>query len=138
MKFVWEIGALSILDLESKLPIVASLVNGLAETNLAFLNRKGLAGFELYKSSVRYEMMPSTWRDIPTCLMEGTADCKSLVAWRLAELRLKGEYAAVAHFVVQRRKNNHAIFHVQVKRASGAIEDPSKRCGMKSSDFGVW
>jgi hypothetical protein len=137
MKFVWEIGALSILDLESKLPIVASLVDGLAEANLVFLNRKGLNGFELYKSGVKYQVMPSTWRDIPTCLMEGTADCKSLVAWRLAELRLKGEFAAVAHLVVQRRKK-HAVFHVQIKRASGAIEDPSERCGMKSGDFGVW
>jgi hypothetical protein len=47
----------------------------------------------LYASGVRYKEDPpgqENWKDIPAVLSDGHGDCDRLVAWRVAELRVRG------------------------------------------------
>jgi hypothetical protein len=80
----------------------------------------------LYHSSIRYRPEPQAgtglerWDDPWTIYARGWADCDDLILARLTELRARGEPAAVR--VVWRGTR----MHVQVRRASGALEDPSK------------
>lgn len=53
-------------------------------------------------------------------------DCKDLCAWRAAELILGGENARA--YAVP----SEVGWHCLVRRASGAVEDPSKRLGMRA------
>lgn len=91
----------------------------------------------LYESGVRYEREPWTDReefaDILTVLKRGWGDCDDLAAWRVAELQEAGEKADVriywrpkAYFSPQKPM----MMHVQVRRGSGAIEDPSRFLGL--------
>lgn len=81
----------------------------------------------LFRSGVRYRLddrAGERWKDIAEVRAGGVGDCKDLAAWRLAELRLWGEYGAVARvsfFTIAGRVVNH----VTVRRADGHIEDPS-------------
>lgn len=136
MRFACEVGALTIMPTDKKLVVLSTFLESLTATNQVFL-RDRPATPTLYTSGVTYELMPWTWRDVPMLLMARTGDCKSLVAWRLAELRNAGEDGARCHFLVQKRKER-TIFHVQVKRADGKIEDPSARVGMKRSNTRTW
>lgn len=82
----------------------------------------------IYLAKVHYEDTP-TWRDIPALLRHRSGDCKSLVAWRLAELRVKGEDATL--HVIYQAFDTEDHYHLCVRRASGEIEDTSERLGMK-------
>lgn len=84
-----------------------------------------------YEAGIRYVPASAeerSWRDIPGVLKKRQGDCKDLVPWRLAELREKGEEAQ-AHVVIY---ENDALYHVQVRRPNGVLEDPSRRLGMGS------
>jgi hypothetical protein len=65
------------------------------------------------------------WRHALAVLEYGQADCKSLSAYRAAELLRDGEDARV----VVKRTGAHTL-HARV-RVDGRIEDPSRRLGMK-------
>jgi len=65
------------------------------------------------------------WLTVPDVMRAGGADCKCLVAWRLAELRERGEDARPVIVRV-----SQSLWHVQLRREDGRIEDPSKRLGM--------
>lgn len=95
----------------------------------------------LYRSRVVYRTSPCSvdtciddpWVDVVTALSRGFADCKSLVAWRIAELLVRN--GEVAHAVWTQTRLDDAgatLFHVQVRRRSGQIEDPSALLGMTS------
>lgn len=87
----------------------------------------------LYSSGVRYreelahgsgiEDWACPWRVIK----RGWGDCDDLVAYRVAELLAAGEAASVQVL----RKRGTKRFHVRVRRANGAVEDPSIRLGAK-------
>jgi hypothetical protein len=86
----------------------------------------------LYKANVVYKREPKgqeTFNDITVIRYLGHGDCAHLAAWRVAELRNSGENAdlRIAWKVTRRGKR---LFHVQVRRADGRIEDPSKLLGM--------
>lgn len=87
----------------------------------------------LYKSGVRYknepEGRPDESLDIPKILIQGHGDCFHLCAWRVAELREAGEKAKI-RLTCKRRKDDKRVFHVQVRRGNGDIEDPSRILGM--------
>ena len=88
----------------------------------------------LYESGVRYRMEPPGVEDvcdIEEVLRRGWADCAMLVAYRVAELRVRhNEKASVR--VKWKRHGRKRYFHVVVRRANGRIEDPSIRLGMNS------
>ena len=83
----------------------------------------------LYDSGVRYRRerpMSEHWQLPSQALVSGYADCEDLSAWRAAELKNAGENAEI---VLIRAKPR--LWHVAVRRESGAIEDPSRLLGMK-------
>lgn len=93
----------------------------------------------LYASGVRYKNepigLPDKLEDIPRLLKRGTADCLHLSSWLVAELReLDNEDATLVIKLpplAQRLDPSRGrCFHVKVRRASGRLEDPSKRLGM--------
>jgi len=108
---------------------LAAFVEALVQVNGAYLQtHRAQRVVELYRSGVRYEETPS-WMDIPALLSAKRGDCKSLVAWRVAELRARGEQAFVHIVYVPHPQENR--FHIQVRRSVDVVEDPSRMLGMK-------
>jgi len=75
------------------------------------------------------------WLDVPEALAEGVADCKSLAAWRVAELRVSGEDpGARCHkkfaVVDDPDVGKLLLYHVVVRRSDDRLEDPSREHGM--------
>jgi hypothetical protein len=96
----------------------------------------GMATPDLYKTGIRYELMPQTeyWLVIPWALAFMRAgrgvDCKVLAAWRAAELRVRGGEQAARCVWTRHETRQEVVYHVRVQRADGTIEDPSARLGM--------
>lgn len=94
----------------------------------------------LYRSGVVYGRTQE-WDTVPAVMARGYADCKSLSAWRIAELRERGvECRPVFRWV--RRRDGHKDFHILVAvdrkgRTEPLWEDPSKILGMGSNE-NVW
>lgn len=75
------------------------------------------------------------WMDIPEALHEGVTDCKSLSAWRVAELRVSGADPGARcgkrfALVDDPDVGQLMLYHVIVVRGDGRTEDPSAECGM--------
>lgn len=88
----------------------------------------------LYESGVRYKEEPrgqgyEDFAVIPDIIARGWGDCDDLAPWRVAELRQKGEKAKI-RIKWNRQPNGLRLYHVQVRRANGQIEDPSRILGM--------
>lgn len=85
----------------------------------------------LYKSGVVYAMEPAgteSFVDCTTVLKRGHGDCAHLCAYRVAELREQGDKAMLR--ITFKRLPGKRLFHVQVRRENGRIEDSSRRLGM--------
>lgn len=88
----------------------------------------------LYSSGIRYGHPGKlAWYTAPILYRKGKGDCKDLACLRVAELRLAGEHGADVNLL----QVNPRLWHVRVKRANGAIEDPSKKLGMGQSAAGA-
>lgn len=112
--------------------LLAALMNALIVADVEFLQARPKTPW-LYKSGVRYKLEPpNTGEDfaaIPCVLARGWADCAPLVAWRVAELRVRKRERAWWRW--QRYATPLGpLYHIQVVRKGGRIEDPSKRLGM--------
>ena len=85
---------------------------------------------KLYDSGIRYARDPD-WLDSHALLEYGVGDCKSLCAYRLAELHRSGEDPG-ARMIVTGGPNpgGGGQYHVRILRSGGWIEDPSRRKGM--------
>lgn len=122
------------LDLEDLSSDETALVIGDVLETLIARNRRFLTTFPMtprvYLSGVKYRANPGQWLDIPSLVSLRFGDCKDLSAWRIAELREMGEEAR-AHVVIHERRAG-TLYHVQVRRAGGALEDPAKRAGMQN------
>lgn len=82
----------------------------------------------LYSSGIRYQAEKNAdryeeWADPWTVAARRHGDCDDLVLYRLAELIAAGERATVTVYWTGHR------YHVAVRRASGAVEDPSEILG---------
>jgi hypothetical protein len=105
----------------------------LVALNLDYLADVGAENIPpLYESHVRY--IPDLyarerWATIPHIWSRGSADCKSLCAWRVAELIARGENASCAVSRTPSRSGAR-VFHILVQRENGSLEDPSYRLGM--------
>lgn len=107
--------------------VVRAAVLGLALVNLALLQTHPRLP-SLYASGVRYRREPrgkEDWQPITLLYKRGYGDCEDLAAARVAELVHCGEPATI-HVKIA----GPGLMHIQVKRADGSIEDPSKRLGM--------
>jgi len=86
----------------------------------------------IYRAGVGYCREPKGieyFQSIPSVMKTGCADCEDLAAWRVAELRFRGEPAGFAIKKME-KDNGFLLYHIQVRRADGRIEDPSKALGM--------
>lgn len=86
----------------------------------------------LYSAGMRYKPQnpaACALRPPSQVLARGGGDCKHLVLWRLAELRVAGEHATPRIIWLNDAKGLKA--HAQVRRGDGTIEDPSVILGMK-------
>lgn len=79
------------------------------------------------------EQLVDKWQDAVTMLKTKTGNCKDLVAYRLAELRLQGNQSARPGIVAGRDpKTGRTILHVVILHDDGRIEDPSAEHGMQT------
>jgi hypothetical protein len=93
----------------------------------------------IYQSGVRYKNEPKgqpfeEFAPIPTLLQRGWGDCDDLAPWRAAELRTRYREHATIRVQwkrVRTRRGKEKLFHIVVRRANGAIEDPSRILGMR-------
>jgi len=82
----------------------------------------------LYRAGVRYQREApgrEDWQSALETYLRGYGDCEDLAAYRVAELRERGELKARP--MVRR---SYVGYHVLVRRANGKSEDPSRRLGM--------
>ena len=87
---------------------------------------------KLYSSRIVYGRT-NEWEAIPAVLERGHADCKSLAAWRIAELRKEGKRADMV-FRWRERPNGVRDYHILVVTPTG-YEDPSKVLGMGKDEW---
>jgi hypothetical protein len=97
--------------------------------------RRGEVG-SLYHSDVEYEREPwaGEFEEFADCLTvdrRGWGDCDDLVAWRVAELQELGERADVSISCPYPFRKRGILYHAQVRRGDGSLEDPSARLGMR-------
>lgn len=99
----------------------------------------------LYRSGVRYVKEPpgeEKWLTVPWCLQQlakpsQPVDCEDLACWRAAELRVRfGEQATP--FWTARVLPRGRMYHIQVRREDGSIEDPSAVLGMGGGFASRW
>ena len=123
--------------------VIKALLDAQVRNNLLYLQlHRGVPS--LYVSGVRYQAEPvgqtfngvpaEEFALIPVVLERKHGDCDDLAPWRCAELIAGGERAKIR---VQWRARRNAdgtlgrkFFHIVVRRANGAIEDPSALLGM--------
>ena len=92
---------------------------------------------KMYDSGVRYyhDGIRDEWFSADEAMHEKLADCKGLSAWRVAELRVTGEDPGAKCFkkfavIEDPTVGKLVLYHVQVLRSDGTIEDPSRKLGM--------
>lgn len=94
-------------------------------TALYTLHREGVVRYLRDADAATQDTPPAElWLTIPDAIRAGGADCKVLAAWRCAELRERGDRARCT---LTRRGT---LWHVQVTRSDGTVEDPSRVLGM--------
>lgn len=124
-----------VIDIPSEDPVALverarALVEAVVQINLTIMRRVRIP--PLYTAGVPYRQEPRGAEEFANCLQvlglaprlarEGRwADCDDAVAYRCAELRLRGEDAQVR--IVWRARHPQAR-HAQVRREDGTIEDP--------------
>ncbi len=112
-------------------------LHGVVATNrwlLRMAKRRGKPFPSIYRSDVVFQREPNAGKyerfdNLLTTIKRGWGDCDDLAAWRVAELREQGEPANFK--IYWRLKNGRPkLFHVQVRRADGSVEDPARALGM--------
>lgn len=111
---------------------VTHLLEGVININRLSLRRGEIP--PLYESGVVYQDEPEDYESIvdgATTYRVGVGDCAHLAAWRVAELREAGEHAGITiEWGPSVREPGLRLYHVQVRRKDGSIEDPSVILGM--------
>jgi hypothetical protein len=111
--------------------VLDALMTCLIKTNIAYLEHHKAP--MLYASRVIYKRTRE-WERIPDVLARGYGDCKSLAAWRVAEMLVKEGTKAKAVFRFNPRPSSGVPdYHILVQSSKG-WEDPSKRLGMNLNE----
>lgn len=98
--------------------------------NLDYLKRHDTP--PLYRDGIVYQRTVE-WETVPAVELRGYADCKSLAAWRIAELRFAG-IPAKPVFRFHELENGMFDYHILIQTGPGEYEDPSKSLGMTSQE----
>jgi len=143
---VFQVRTFESVPHEGKLRILTGLLEALIAANLVYLDYHPetpllsaiacLANPDVVyrqRQCMHYEFEPEgsdNWQDIPETLSLGFGDCEDLASWRVAELRHKGETNARPYVIHTKLPSGQTLYHIQVERADGRIEDPSVQLGM--------
>lgn len=106
---------------------IAHLLEALVQINMDYL-RENPGCPDLNDAGIYYRRVippgqqDDYWADIPTCLTLGYADCEDFVAWRVAELRMKGIDARCGAQWHEKER----LYHIFVVLPDGKTEDPSR------------
>lgn len=148
-----ELGCFSTLPVRRKLVVLRNLLEALIATDWVYLQeyreQTGRNLPSIYEFGPRYVLKErpgglDAWQDIPRCIELGTADCKDLVAWRIAELRDAGYDGVFPHIKTSYHPDPRGIeptmtvYHIQVVSTHDVdgqghqivVEDPSALLGM--------
>ena len=129
---LYQLRAFDVIDSDAKGRVLEQLLEALIAANIEYL-RVCPSTPSLYESGVVYEEEPEDrdhWQDIPETLGLGVGDCEDLGCWRIAELRFRAAEPA-SPFITWREVGARTVYHIAVRRADGAIEDPSRLLGMR-------
>lgn len=88
---------------------------------------------------MRYAQEPlgqEDWKDIPSCLRDGYADCEDLACWRAAELTVRHGTPARPFATSKVKPDGALLYHIKVRYPDGSEEDPSRKLGMGANLFG--
>lgn len=114
--------------------VLNALLNCLIQADLAYL--RSHAAPNLYDSRVTYGRTLE-WERIPDVIMRGHGDCKSLSAWRIAELVHKRKYRLDEVRPVFRftPRGGYGVpdFHILIQTPDG-WECPSRKLGMNQHE----
>lgn len=105
---------------------------GLTAFNVEWLRAHPSAP-SLYTSGVRYRREgkgSEDWQTFPDLLASGFGDCEDLAGALAAELIVSGEDPDARAIA---RRVREGLWHIQVERGDGTIEDPSRVLGMGAS-----
>ncbi len=114
-----------------------ALLDALIATDLAYLRFHKAP--KLYNSGVRYGRTDE-WLRIPNVMRNGFADCKSLSAWKCAELTLQGYQARPVFRFQPRARSGIPDFHILIQTDSPEAKTdkgwmcPSRRLGMSNPE----
>lgn len=112
--------------------VLRCMLDALIGVNLAYLRYH--AAPPLYRAGVVYGRTQE-WESIPDVMLRGFGDCKSLSAWRVAELRNKDLKAnPVFRWRVRSDGSRIKDFHILVQTMTG-YEDPSRQLGMGANEW---
>lgn len=115
-------------------PALTRLLPALVGADVDYLRRHPRTPL-LFVARPRYRADPpgrEQWLTVPFILSRGDADCKSLAAWRCAELRVRGIDARCTWS--EHRMPDRTVWHVRVTMPDGHVEDPSAILGMGWED----
>jgi len=132
MRVLIDLNHSSLKPSKALAPLIQSLCTSLAIANRIILKNASIP--LIYDSGVRYRPEPVQWPferfdNAATCFARGWGDCDDLASWRCAELLNQGEKANI--IVSWKPAEGGRLYHITVRRANGAKEDPSARLGMK-------
>ena len=128
---LFQLRAFDVIDNGAKSRVLELLLEALIAADIEYL-RACPSAPSLYESGVVYEEEPGerdNWHDIPETIGLGSGDCEDLGCWRIAELRFRANEHATA-LITWREVGDRTVYHIAVRRADGAIEDPSRLLGM--------
>lgn len=136
-------GAFESLSGEAARAVIRIRVEALAAENEIYLLEDPTIPL-LYESGVVYfDPDPHAevpWMNVHAAVNNRSADCKTLAAWRKAELWIRYRIAAVVE-IVEYVVGADRTFHVLLRRATtpgekvgphSPVEDPSAKLGMKT------
>ena len=113
-----------------KVPLDCGSIAAVAEGPITLNTKMLMEGSypRLYQSGVRYrrQLDPHRWATVDEVLAAGYADCKNLVCWRAAELRMVGVSARMFAY-----PTGDGIWHAVIRLPGGQVEDPSVKLGMR-------
>jgi hypothetical protein len=135
MRSMWEpkiqLASFATTPADDKMSVICKMLDVLHEANESWLAEGGVAP-PLVQSGVYYKeekLGEDRWQDIPRTIFLGFGDCEDIASWRVSELRNAGEKAA-RHAVAHRKSPFVVLYHIEVFRADGSLEDPSCMLGM--------
>lgn len=146
MRFVIEIDTDAVEDPRVVAHIARGFLRGVILQNRILIRqarRRGRPYPSLYESGVVFQREPKpkpghkrlqAMVDLRTVLRRRGGDCKHLCAWRVAELQEGEDPAADIKIYwrtrVVRGRERPYIYHAEVRRGDGSVEDPSRFLGM--------